>query len=279
MRFLMGILFVVSLCVAAIGSNIITNYRLSLLEQRGDIPYGPLPALLTPYYSFNSVEKAFDNQMNLSRIEEFRKEEFNKVFLESLDKKSQIKLEPLLTTILNCAEEYQIDPFWVVSIIMVESNFNNFAISPKNARGLMQIKPDTALHIYQLMQKKITMEEVHSKLYIPEENIEVGIFYLKKLLQNFRLNYAYATAAYNIGPQKLRNRLSEDSIDAFNFSYKVKVKNQYAKFTHKFHQVLASRGLPFEKTYVYLEAGLKQQTALAQILIDPTSETLTYTSF
>ena len=206
MRFLIGTLCLLSLCVASIGSNIITNYRLKLLENKGVIPYGPLPAYVAPFYSFKSVDKAFDQQMNLSRIEEFSREEFDKMILESLDKKSQMNLKPYLNTILNCAEEYQIDPLWVVSIIMIESNFNKFAISPKNARGLMQIKPDTALHLYQLMQKKISIHEINTKLYIPEENIEIGVFYLKKLLQNFRLNYAYATVAYNIGPQKLRNR-------------------------------------------------------------------------
>jgi soluble lytic murein transglycosylase len=279
MKILIGGLLLLSLCVASIGSNIITNYRLALLENRGDIPYGPLPAYVAPFYSFRSVDKAFDQQTNLSRVEEFKKEEFDKIILESLDKTSQLKLQPFLNTILKCAEEYQIDPFWVVSIIMVESNFNNFAISPKNARGLMQIKPDTALHLYQLMQKKISLDEMNTKLYVPEENIEIGVFYLKKLLQNFRLNYAYATVAYNIGPQKLRNRLSEDSIDAFNFSYKVKVRNQYLKFSQKYNKTLSSKGFPFEKTYVYVDASLKNQTALAQILLDPTSETLAYTSF
>ena len=279
MRKLVGGFLLFSLCVAMISANIITHYRLELLEKAGRIPYGPLPASEASFYSFNTLERAFDNQVNLSRINEFTKEEFNKIILNSLDKNSQLKLRPFLNFILNCAEEYQVDPFWVVSIIMVESNFDKYALSSKNARGLMQIKPDTALHLYQLMQKKTSPSEINSQLFIPEENIEIGIFYLKKLLNNFRLNYAHATVAYNIGPQKLRTRLSEDSIDTLNFSYKVKVRNQYLKFSQRFNQMLTFKGHPFEKTFVFNDVSLKNQTVLAQILLNPTSETLAYAPF
>ncbi|NMR96128.1 lytic transglycosylase domain-containing protein, partial [Vibrio parahaemolyticus] len=40
--------------------------------------------------------------------------------------------------------EFNLDPFLVLSIIKVESNFNENAISSKNARGLMQIGETTA---------------------------------------------------------------------------------------------------------------------------------------
>jgi soluble lytic murein transglycosylase len=59
-----------------------------------------------------------------------------------------------LAPTLDLSTNYQIDPFWIISIMMVESGFDFKAQSHKNARGLMQIRPETASHLYQLMGKR-----------------------------------------------------------------------------------------------------------------------------
>jgi soluble lytic murein transglycosylase len=177
--------------------------------------------------------------------------------------------------ILNFSVEYQMDPFWIISIIMVESNFKLTATSPKNARGLMQIKPDTAQHLYQLMQKSLTHDQVSKNLYHPEQNIEVGVFYLKKLLQNFHMNYRFATVAYNIGPGKLRNRLVEKNLDVNNFSYLVKVRDRYMALSQNFSKTIRNRPMPFEGTYVYSEQGLKFEEKFMSFFPMSSSENLT----
>ncbi len=255
-------------------SQSIVEMRLNQLTIKGVLPYGPIPSIGANNYSFNGLNQAFDSTLSLDRVGEFSQDEFQDLLLDSLNTKSKDGLKPYISSILKLSEDYQVDPLWIISIIMVESNFNLKAISPKNARGLMQIKPDTALHLYQLMQKKVSMEEVGDNLNIPQENIEVGIFYLKKLLQNFRMNYRLATVAYNIGPQKLRNRLSENSLDVKNFSYLVKVQDRYALFSKNFKKILKDRPTAFELTYVYSEQGLRVEEQFFKLFKGYSSENL-----
>ena len=246
-------------------SGVIATGRLKTLELNGLLPYGPLPSYEARSYSYEGLPQAFDSAVPLKRANEFSKLEFENLLLTSLTEKEQGELRPYLKAIMDFSVEYQVDPFWITAIVMVESNFKIMALSPKNARGLMQIKPDTAQHLYQLMQKTMTEEEISENLYSPEKNIEVGVFYLKKLLQNFRMNYRFATVAYNIGPSKLRNRLSEKSLDVNNFSYLVKVRDSYLKLTKNFAAFARTKAHPYESTYVYSEQGLKIEQKMADI--------------
>ena len=163
-------------------SGVIAENRLKELEAQGHITYGPLPAVAPQSYSYEGLHQAFDPSLPLKRAGELSKAEFEELILTSLNPEMQKGLKPYIGSVLNFSVEYQMDPFWIISIIMVESNFKLDALSPKNARGLMQIKPDTAQHLYQLMQKNLTEDQVAKNLYHPEENIEVGVFYLKNLL-------------------------------------------------------------------------------------------------
>lgn len=255
-------------------SRAITDNRLVALQESGALPYGPLPAQENFGYSYQGLHQAFNPSLPIKRAEEFSKAEFEGMILKSLPQKTQTALKPYLVSALNFSVDYQIDPFWIVSIIMVESNFKLKAISPKNARGLMQIKPDTAQHLYQLMQKTLTQDEVLRNLYHPEENIEVGVFYLKKLLHNFRMNYNFATVAYNIGPGRLRSRLGTNSLDVANFSYLVKVTDRYNTLSQRFAAETKKRPLPFELTYVVLNQGLKLEDRIVNLYLSATSENL-----
>ncbi|MBC7428197.1 MAG: lytic transglycosylase domain-containing protein [Bacteriovorax sp.] len=257
MKFVSGLCLTIILGCIWYFAGVISTNRLKTLELAGVVPYGPLPAVESTSYSYEGLHQAFDSTVPLKRASEFTKAEFKTMLLAPLSTKEQIELKPYLNSILDFSVEYQVDPFWITSIVMVESNFNLTALSSKNARGLMQIKPDTAQHLYQLMQKTLTDDQVSENLYHPKENIEVGVFYLKKLLQNFRMNYRFATVAYNIGPGKLRNRLVEKSLDVNNFSYLVKVRDRYVRLTQNFAQVTKFKALPYEAAYVYSEQGLK----------------------
>jgi soluble lytic murein transglycosylase-like protein len=85
------------------------------------------------------------------------------------------------------AFDYQLDPHLIRSIIAQESGFNPKAVSPKGARGLMQLMPATAAQL-----------GVRNS-FDPEQNIQGGVKHFKFLMNNFNNNLELSLAAYNAG--------------------------------------------------------------------------------
>jgi soluble lytic murein transglycosylase-like protein len=98
---------------------------------------------------------------------------------------------PYEQIIRNAAARNRVDADLIASVISAESNFNARAISRKNARGLMQLLPETA--------RKLGVQNI----FDPRENIEAGTRYLSGLLQLYKNNLTLALAAYNAGPQRV----------------------------------------------------------------------------
>ncbi|MES1988238.1 MAG: transglycosylase SLT domain-containing protein, partial [Pseudomonadota bacterium] len=82
---------------------------------------------------------------------------------------------------------YKVDEKLVLSIISVESNFENVATSNKEAQGLMQLIPDTA--------ERFNVKNA----YNASQNIKGGVAYLRWLLAYYKGDVALTIAAYNAG--------------------------------------------------------------------------------
>ena len=101
---------------------------------------------------------------------------------------------------------YRVDKFLAVSVMKVESNFSEGAISKSGAVGLMQIMPETADWIAaQLNEQPPTLNELHNC----EKNIRYGIWYLAELEYEFSGNDVLALAAYNAGRGNVRHWMKE----------------------------------------------------------------------
>ena len=92
-----------------------------------------------------------------------------------------------------------------LAIARRESEFEPMARSAANARGLMQVLPETA----ERMAKGLGLEYSLSKLYEPSFNTQVGSAYLAKMVEEFGPSIALVASGYNAGPGRPRRWITE----------------------------------------------------------------------
>lgn len=82
---------------------------------------------------------------------------------------------------------YNVDPYLIFCVMEQESHFHPRIVSPKGARGLMQLMPGTGAHFGV------------RNAFDPAQNIMGGTKYLKKLLEQFGGRVDLVLAGYNAG--------------------------------------------------------------------------------
>lgn len=95
--------------------------------------------------------------------------------------------DPLHGLILAAAAKHRVEAALIRAVIQVESNFNSRAVSPRGARGLMQLMPDTA--------QRLGVADALD----PRQNLEGGVRYLATLIALFNNDLRLVLAAYNAG--------------------------------------------------------------------------------
>ena len=94
--------------------------------------------------------------------------------------------------IRSAASAHRVDESLIRAIIHAESAFKVDAVSPRGARGLMQLMPET--------QAELDI----GNAFNPEQNITGGAAYLAQMLDEFQGDFELAAAAYNAGPGAVR---------------------------------------------------------------------------
>ena len=94
--------------------------------------------------------------------------------------------------IVAAAREHDVDSDLVTAVIHAESSFNPLAVSPKGAKGLMQLMP--------LPAKSLGVKDP----FAPRENIRGGTSLLAQLRRKFNGDDRLALAAYNAGEGAVR---------------------------------------------------------------------------
>jgi soluble lytic murein transglycosylase-like protein len=100
--------------------------------------------------------------------------------------------QDLKAIISDASARSRIDADFIASVIRAESGNNPHAVSPKGARGLMQLMPATASNL------GVTNS------FDANQNVDGGVRYLRELLLRYKGDAAKALAAYNAGPQRVQ---------------------------------------------------------------------------
>jgi len=105
----------------------------------------------------------------------------------------ELSAMPYAKLIDAAARKQHLDSALIHAVIATESAYNPKAVSPRGARGLMQLMPDTA--------RRYGVSDVLD----PSQNIQGGSRYLKDLLALFGNDLKLSLAAYNAGENAVVN--------------------------------------------------------------------------
>jgi soluble lytic murein transglycosylase-like protein len=146
--------------------------------------------VLLPCYCTAGIYKYVDNSgvVHFTNIPTSRSYRFymHETFRETA-RRWKANPEAYNPIIAHLCKKYDVEEALVKAVIRAESAFDPNAVSKKGAQGLMQLMPETARDL-----------EVSNPLH-PTQNLDGGIRYLRKLLDQFQGNLKLVLAAYNAG--------------------------------------------------------------------------------
>ncbi len=135
---------------------------------------------------------------------------------------ASVTKEELAEVIYEEATRYNHDPKFILALIFTESEFYNWAVSAKGAKGLMQIMP----YVAESLARDLGIEWSGDRtLFNPYLNIRIGIYYLSRLMHDFK-DIGTALTAYNYGPTYVKGlierkkRIPHDYYNRFLTVYK-----------------------------------------------------------
>lgn len=167
--------------------------RIAELQERFGMPSGGVPG-----ESFHTKLKKEIAKNDTAKVEAVPKEAEKTTAASKVhDVYPMVNSQPLAnpsldTMISDAAKKYNVDPKLVSAIAAVESGGNQSATSEVGAIGVMQLMPDTAAGL-------------GVDPYDKQQNVEGGTKYIKSLLDTFGGDVEKAVAAYNAGPQAVKD--------------------------------------------------------------------------
>ncbi len=169
------------LAILADGSWLkVTAYEVQDRKVRFDLPAG---GRLT--VSIERVERIIDDEI----VPEEERIEDDGVFVVAFRDTDEVPETPYGELIYETARRHSMSPRLIAAMVRAESAFDPGAVSPKGARGLLQLMPATASRF------GIRFDEIHD----PEKNLDGGVRYLKWLGERFAHDLPRMLAGYNAG--------------------------------------------------------------------------------
>ena len=134
-------------------------------------------------------------------------------FQENIYRLQTPEFAKITDSVFNQSQKHGFDPYLVMAIILVESNFKRYAVSKAGAYGLMQVNYAVWKDELKIDFKKITQIDY---------NIELGLKILKNYLQETSGDILQALILYNNG-YKQNNSNYNEKIIATNFYKHAKI--------------------------------------------------------
>ena len=143
------------------------------------------------------------------------------------------------------ADEFDLERALVFAVVKTESDFDDRAVSPVGAIGLMQITEETGKYV----AEKLNVKEFD--LFSPNINIKFGCCYLKYLIERFE-KVDTALIAYNAGEGNVEkwladNNYSKDGKTLITTPFKetnayiLKIKKNFSKYKKLYGNILDKR--------------------------------------
>jgi len=109
-----------------------------------------------------------------------------------------------------------LDPYLILSIARQETTYRPSLTSYAGAQGLMQVMPATAEWV---VSKEADLDTtLLSDLHEPRNSLQLGAYYLRRMIDRYDGNVVYALAAYNGGPGNVdtwRRNYGDGSLEDF----------------------------------------------------------------
>lgn len=139
----------------------------------------------------NTEKTAIVSQPKYIKVKQENSVSEPQIKIKAADKTEKSSIKTDYDSLINkISKKYKLNPDLIKSVVMTESGGDSTAVSPAGAKGLMQLTDSTA--------SDMGVKDV----FDPEENIEGGTKYLRKLIDRFG-DIEQALAAYNAGPAKV----------------------------------------------------------------------------
>ena len=118
---------------------------------------------------------------------------------------------PYRRAVVAASRMARVPPDWLFAVMRQESLYQADALSPADARGLMQLQPRTAISIARRWHLR---RPTPAQLMNPPVALDLGAAYLRDLLDRFDGQLALGLAAYNAGPAAVERWLPDHPMAA-----------------------------------------------------------------
>lgn len=135
------------------------------------------------------------------------------------------------TALVKYARKYDLNPSLILSVISVESNFNQYEVGSSRDRGYMQIIPATEKWLATGFGKELGLKYNPNRIFDPEYNIGLAAAYLNDLKSKHNENYHAMLSEYNRGSGNLKKYFKKNRTYSTSYSRKVLSREkQYQMF-------------------------------------------------